>query len=63
MLDVTEHADDVTAAFEWDCAQLCLDPLTLGVEEDTAVVRSFGRTKEIAHEDFLTSTPLFRSEH
>jgi hypothetical protein len=31
MLDVTEDTDDVTAAFERDCAQFCLDALTLGI--------------------------------
>ena len=38
MLDLTEDADDVTAAFERNRAQLRLDPLTVSVQENAAVL-------------------------
>ena len=63
MLDVAEDADDVTAAFERDRAQLRLDPLTLGIQEHATVVRSFRRAEQIAHEDLVPSTSFFRRKH
>jgi hypothetical protein len=61
--DLAEDADDVTAALEWDCAQLCVDPLPSGVKEHAAVVRSLTRPEQIAHEDLVASTSLLRRKH
>src|SRR5262245_58975928 len=61
--DLTEDADHVTATFERDCAQFRLDPLSVGVEEDAVVVRSFRRAEQVAHENLLASTLLFRRQH
>ena len=61
--DVTENADDVAAAFEWYCAQFSLDPLTVGVQENAVVIRSFGRAEQVAHEDLVASAPVLRCEH
>jgi hypothetical protein len=61
--DLTEDANDVTPTFERDCAQFRIDPLAFCIQEDAAVVRSFRRAEQIAHEDLLASLFLLRREH
>jgi hypothetical protein len=60
LFDLTKDANRVAAALERDSTQLRLDPLTIGIQEDSAIVRSFPRAEKIAREDLMATPPLLR---